>query len=66
MKVTREQILAIMPNAKDKVDAFLPYINGYADTYKITTPKRMAQHHQPTKNPRYPTPQNLTLMTVSK
>jgi putative chitinase len=42
MKVTREQILAIMPNAKDKVDAFLPYINGYADTYKITTPKRMA------------------------
>lgn len=42
MKVTREQILAIMPNAKDKVDAFLPYINGYADTYKITNPKRMA------------------------
>ena len=27
MKVTREQILTIMPNAKDKVDAFLPYIN---------------------------------------
>ena len=26
MKVTREQILAIMPNAKDKVDDFLPYI----------------------------------------
>ena len=42
MKVTREQILAIMPNANDKVDAFLPYINGYADTYKITNPKRMA------------------------
>lgn len=42
MKVTREQILAIMPNAKAKVDDFLPYINGYADTYKIDTPKRMA------------------------
>ena len=26
MKVTREQILDIMPNAKAKVDAFLPYI----------------------------------------
>ena len=29
MKVTREQVLAIMPNAKDRVDAFLPYINGF-------------------------------------
>lgn len=42
MKVTREQILAIMPNAKDKVDAFLPYINGYAEVFHIDTPKRMA------------------------
>ena len=42
MKVTREQILAIMPNAKAKVDAFLPYINGYAEVFKIDTPKRMA------------------------
>ena len=42
MKVTREQILEIMPNAKAKVDAFLPYINGYAETFKIDTPKRMA------------------------
>jgi predicted chitinase len=42
MKVTREQILAIMPNAKDKVDDFLPYINGYADVYHIDTPIRMA------------------------
>lgn len=33
MKVTREQILEIMPNAKDKVDAFLPYINGYAEVF---------------------------------
>lgn len=42
MKVTREQILAIMPNAKDKVDAFLPYINVYAEVFHIDTPKRMA------------------------
>ena len=42
MEVTREQILAIMPNAKDKVDAFLPYINGYAEVFHIDTPKRMA------------------------
>lgn len=42
MKATREQILAIMPNAKDKVDAFLPYINGYAEVFHIDTPKRMA------------------------
>lgn len=42
MKVTREQILAIMPNAKDKVDDFLPYINGYAEVFHIDTPKRMA------------------------
>ena len=42
MKVTSEQILEIMPNAKDKVDAFLPYINGYAEVFHIDTPKRMA------------------------
>lgn len=42
MKVTREQILAIMPNAKVKVDAFLPYINGYAEVFHIDTPMRMA------------------------
>lgn len=44
MKVTREQILAIMPNAKDKVDVYLSYINGYADTFKINTPLRMAHY----------------------
>ena len=42
MKVTREQILAIMPNAKDRVNDFLPYINGYSDVYHIDTPIRMA------------------------
>ncbi len=42
MNVTREQILAIMPNAKDKVDLYLPYINGYKEVFHIDTPKRMA------------------------
>ena len=37
MKVTREQVLAIMPNAKERVDAFLPYINGYAEVFQIDT-----------------------------
>lgn len=31
-----------MPNAKDKVDKYLPYINGYADTFNINTNLRMA------------------------
>lgn len=42
MKVTREQVLAIMPNAKDRVDDFLPYINGYAEVFHIDTAQRMA------------------------
>ena len=42
MKVTREQILKIMPNAKNYVDKYLVYINGYSDTFHIDTPKRMA------------------------
>ena len=42
MNVTREQILAIMPNAKKYVDKYLPYINGYADMFGINTKLRMA------------------------
>lgn len=42
MKVTREQIIKIMPNAEKYVDKYLVYINGYADVFKIDTPKRMA------------------------
>lgn len=38
MKVTREQVLAIMPNAKDRVDDFLPYINGYAEVFILILP----------------------------
>lgn len=42
MEITKEQILEIMPNAKDKVAEYLPYINGYKETFKISTPLRMA------------------------
>lgn len=42
MEITKEQILAIMPNAKDVVDSYLSYINGYKETFKIYTPLRMA------------------------
>ena len=42
MNVTKEQILAIMPNAAKYVDKYLVYINGYADTFHIDTPLRMA------------------------
>lgn len=42
MKVTKEQILKIMPNAEKYVDKYLSYINGYSEVFKIDTPKRMA------------------------
>lgn len=44
MKVTREQILAIMPLAKNRVDKYLNYINGYAESFGINTPMRMAHY----------------------
>ena len=42
MEITKEQILEIMPNAKDVVALYLPYINGYKEVFKIDTPLRMA------------------------
>ena len=42
MKITKEQILQIMPNAKDVADLYLTYINGYHEVFKIDTPLRMA------------------------
>ena len=42
MEITKEQILEIMPNAKDVVGLYLPYINGYKEAFKIDTPLRMA------------------------
>lgn len=42
MKVTKEQILQIMPNSAKYVDKYLAYINGYSELFEIDTPKRMA------------------------
>ena len=42
MKVTKEQMKVIMPNAGERIDIYLPYINDYADAFNINTPLRMA------------------------
>lgn len=42
MKVTRKQIVSIMPNAEKYVDDYIVYINQYADSFNIDTPIRMA------------------------
>lgn len=42
MTVTRENILAIMPNAGAAVGKYLPYINKYATDFGVNTPLRMA------------------------
>lgn len=44
MRVTREQLLSIMPNAKSRVDRYLGYINGYAEEFGINTTMRMAHY----------------------
>lgn len=44
MRVTREQILNIMPLAKNRVDKYINYINGYCDKFQISTPMRMAHY----------------------
>lgn len=40
--VTKEQLLAIMPNARKKVDAFLGHINAAMVEFDINTPLRQA------------------------
>lgn len=43
-KVTKEQILAIMPTAKERVGKYINYINDYAEVFNIDTPLRMAHY----------------------
>lgn len=40
MNITKPQLLAIMPNAKSRVDTYLPFLNKYAELYGINTPLR--------------------------
>lgn len=44
IKVTREQMLQIMPTAKERVDKYLTYINSYAEVFEIDTQLRMAHY----------------------
>ena len=44
VKVTREQLLAIMPNAKKRVDSYLSIISGWAEEFGINTKLRMAHY----------------------
>lgn len=41
-EITKEQILKIMPNAKNRVDKYLPYFNELAEKYHINTKLRWA------------------------
>lgn len=41
-ELTRDELLYIMPTAKDRVDKYLPYINQYAQICDVTTTLRMA------------------------
>lgn len=42
MKVTKEQLLVIMPLAKYRVDNYIDIINGWCEEFGIDTPLRMA------------------------
>ena len=44
MRVTRAQLVKIMPNADRKADTYLPIINGWAEHFHINTPLRMAHY----------------------
>lgn len=44
MKVTKEQLKAIMPNAGKNIDTYLAVINKYLDEFKINTPLRLAHY----------------------
>lgn len=42
MRVTKKQLLAIMPLAKNRVDNYIDIINGWCEEFGIDTPMRMA------------------------
>jgi putative chitinase len=42
MRVTRAQLVKIMPNARKRVDKYLPYFNELAEKYHIDTKLRWA------------------------
>lgn len=42
MNLTRAQVLAVLPNAKSRIDHFLMHLNDALPQYDITTPARVA------------------------
>ncbi len=44
MRITRAQLVKIMPNAGSRADTYLPIINGWAEHFHINTPLRMAHY----------------------
>lgn len=44
MQITRELILAVAPNAKKRVDTFLPYLQKYQEEFSINTPVRVCHY----------------------
>ena len=44
MRITRAQLVKIMPNAGSRADTYLPIINGWAEHFRINTPLRMAHY----------------------
>lgn len=40
--ITRQQLVAIMPFARTRVDTFLPFLNAAMDEFEINTPLRQA------------------------
>ena len=44
MKITKQQLLQISPVASGRIDKYISYINGYADTFHIDTPLRMCHY----------------------
>ena len=44
MRITRAQLIQVMPNAGSRADTYLPIINGWAEHFRINTPLRMAHY----------------------
>ena len=44
MRITRAQLIKVMPNTGSRADTYLPIINGWAEHFHINTPLRMAHY----------------------
>lgn len=44
MRITRAQLVKVMPNSGSRADTYLPIINGWAEHFRINTPLRMAHY----------------------